>query len=163
MCCCLFVEQDEVPQQAALAAAGITLSSGSSSGTAGERIDNIGPLSAVQQNDESIAAVLQRLTLGANATETQPAATKRPDDADTGTAGSSSRVSQVLAAMGGRLLPPAAVVEQAGVLMQQLLDEATAVQQQLAQLEAVTWPALLEAGIHEAWSGHPTGATPVRL
>jgi hypothetical protein len=37
------------------------------------------------------------------------------------------------------------------------------VQEQLAHLEDVTWPALLEAGIHEAWSGHPTGYAPVRL
>jgi hypothetical protein len=37
------------------------------------------------------------------------------------------------------------------------------VQQQLAQLEDVTWPALLEAGIHEAWSGHPSGSVHVQL
>lgn len=73
---------------------------------------------------------------------------------------SSGRVTQVFAAMRGPLLPPPAVMEQGRQFAQQLLREAAVVQQQLAEFEEVTWPALVEESIHEAWSGHPSGAAP---
>jgi len=75
---------------------------------------------------------------------------------------SSGRVSQVFAAMRGPLLPPPAVMEQGQKFAQQLLREAAVVQQQLAEFEEVTWPALIEQSIHEAWSGHPSGAASER-
>jgi hypothetical protein len=48
-------------------------------------------------------------------------------------------------------------MEQGQQFAKQVLSEAAVVQQQLAEFQEVTWPALLEASIHEAWSGHPAG------
>lgn len=71
---------------------------------------------------------------------------------------SSCRVSELLAAMRGPLLPPAAVMEESRLFAQQLLREAVVVQQQLAELDEAVWPGLIEASMQEALSGggaHP--------
>jgi hypothetical protein len=59
--------------------------------------------------------------------------------------------------MQGPLLPAAAEMEQGQQFAKEVLYEAAVVQQQLAEFQEVTWPALLEASIHKAWSGNPAG------
>jgi hypothetical protein len=57
--------------------------------------------------------------------------------------------------MKGPLLPSAAVVAQSRRLARQVLSDAALVQQQLADFEDQTWPAILETSIQEAWQGTP--------
>lgn len=145
--------QDQAPQQAALAPAGIQLTSTQPQ-----------PAQAAATHPKSdTAALLQKLSLSGAAAVT---AAGRPDSAAAGDGSSNSssrsaRVTQVLAAMQGPLLPPGAVMQQGRDFAQQLLAEAAVVQQQLSEFREVTWLGLLEAAINEAWSGHLTGAKPV--
>jgi hypothetical protein len=53
--------------------------------------------------------------------------------------------------MKGPLLPLAAVVAQGRRFAVQVLSDAAVVQQQLADFEDLTWPALIETSIQEAW------------
>lgn len=55
----------------------------------------------------------------------------------------------VLAALQQPLLPPAAARDQGQQFATQVLKEAAAVQQRLADFEDVTWPALIEAGMRD--------------
>jgi hypothetical protein len=148
---CVYM-QDQAPQQVALAAAGLQLLSSRPQ-----------PAQAVATGPNSnTVALLQKLSLSGAA---QVAAANRPDSAVAAAADSSgsrsARVTQVLAAMQGPLLPPAAVMQQGKDFAQQLLAEAAVVQQQLTEFREVAWPGLLEAAMNEAWSGHATGVKPV--
>lgn len=148
---CLPCVQDQPPQQAALQAAAIQISSSSQTH----------PVTAapIEPNSDT-AALLQRLSLGgapAGAAAGRRSSLAAGNNSRSSSGSSSGRVTQVLAAMQGPLLPPPAVMETGKAFVQQLLSEAAIVQQQLAEFEEVTWPALIEASIHEAWSGHPAG------